>query len=58
MSAYADQSVAALRHAVETGFDDRPRIMADRETLLQTIAARDDFQAIVGTLEKSSNSSR
>ena len=57
MSAYADQSIAALRQAVQDGFDNEPRIKADRETLLQAVASRHDFQALVEELGKSSNSS-
>jgi tetratricopeptide (TPR) repeat protein len=47
---YADESVAMLRQAIGKGFADVPRIENDRETVLQAVAGRPDFQGLAQEL--------
>jgi tetratricopeptide (TPR) repeat protein len=57
--AYADESVAALREALEKGFNDVKRISADQDTIFKAVAPRADFRAIVAQLsDKVTSASR
>jgi tetratricopeptide (TPR) repeat protein len=47
---YANESVAALRAAIDSGFDNLKQIETDKATTFQTIADRPDFLAIVRDL--------
>jgi tetratricopeptide (TPR) repeat protein len=44
---YADQSVAALRAALDKGFADLERLQADQATVLASITSRPAFQEVV-----------
>jgi len=46
---YADEAMAALRHAVKSGFKDAGRLEKDGK--LESLHGRDDFQALVKELE-------
>jgi serine/threonine protein kinase len=49
-SAYADQSIAEIRSALQAGFDDHKRIEADRQSILEPVASRPDFRKLVANL--------
>ena len=49
-TSYADESIAALRGAVASGFDDRVQIEKDQANNLEALAARSDFRALVDEL--------
>jgi tetratricopeptide (TPR) repeat protein len=56
---YADESVAALREALDKGFNDVKRISADQGTIFEAVAPRADFQALVAQLsDKVTSASR
>jgi tetratricopeptide (TPR) repeat protein len=56
---YADESVAALREAMEKGFNDAKRISKDQDTIFKAVASRADFQALVARLsDKVTSASR
>jgi hypothetical protein len=48
--AYADESVAALRDALNKGFKDAKRVSDDQDTIFKAVASRADFQALVAQL--------
>lgn len=54
---YADESVAMLRQAIGKGFADLPRFQNDRETVLQAVSGRSDFQVLAQELAARRNSS-
>lgn len=45
--AYADESLAMLRKAIATGFDDASQLRGDRDSIFQAVASRADFQALM-----------
>jgi tetratricopeptide (TPR) repeat protein len=47
---YADESLAALRKAIEQGFDDLAQLRRDRDSVFEAVETRSDFQAIVAQL--------